>query len=144
MAKPTTNHLFHIDLPPGWTDGTVHFFQGPEDAGARPVLSLAIDDPPETDDLDEYARERLDNAVASFPDAELIRRETIPLKSGEQAQAAVIRYGEPGAGSMFKKVYYLIVEGIGYTFLGTFNKRQMKTVALQIDEMIKSFDPSQK
>lgn len=144
MAKPKNNHLFHVDLPPGWTDGTIHFFQGPEEGGVRPVLSLAVDDPPETKDVEEYARERIENAMASFPGAELVRKERTPLESGEEAETAVIRYGEPGSGSMFKRLDYLIIDGVGYNFVGTFTKRQMKTVALQVEEMIKRFNPSKK
>lgn len=142
MAKPTTNHLFRIGLPPGWTDGTVHFFQGPNDGGERPVLSLSIDETTETNDLQEFARERVENALASFPQAELVQEDTVNTENGSDVQVAVIRYGEPGAGSMFKKMYFLMPGRSGYTFIATLNKRQMKTVALQVDEMVKRFNPS--
>ncbi len=142
MTQRSACHSFHLDLPRDWSDATIHFFQGPEEGGERPILSLAIDDPPETKNLADYAQERIENTIASLPDSELVRRGSVRLESGGEAETAVVRYGEPGAGSMFKKLYYVMIDGVGYTFIGTFNKRQMKTVALQVDEMIKCFNPS--
>jgi len=43
--------------------------------------------------------------------------------------------------ALFHKSYFMIVGKRGYTFNGTFSKNSMKTIGVEVEEMINSFLP---
>ena len=62
----STNSKFTLDLADGWKDCTVHYFMGPEDGGLEHALTLVVDPEPSSNDLQEYAHERVDQAIESL------------------------------------------------------------------------------
>ncbi len=139
MSK--TNNLFRIELPEEWLDQTVHYFLGPEDSGIQHSLTLFVDDNPDTDDLEEYARERVDQTVQALPDVEILKEETRDLSNGITVYETISKWIPPEGQPSFRKHLFLMYDKKAYTFTGDFSKKTLKTIGAEVDQMIESFVP---
>jgi len=141
VSQPDTNHHFHIELPDGWEDRTVHQFLGPDDSGVQHVLNLVVDPNAQTDDVEDYARDRIDQIVESMPAAEILKEEQKMLASGVEAYEAVYKWVSPNGKVTFQKLVYMIRDGVAYTFSANFSKKTIKTIGVEVDRIIESFEP---
>jgi len=137
--KMKTNDQFSIELPDGWDDRTVHIFMGPDENGVQHMLSLLIDRETGGIDLSEYARERIDQITATMQSVEMLKDEERTLADGTPAYECVYKWVPPDGKPIFRKVVYLMCDGVGYTFTGTFSKKTMKTIGVEVEGMINSF-----
>ena len=87
-----SNNRSKIELPDGWEDQSVHYFMGPEESGLHQSLSLQVDPQPNTDELADYARERIDQVLESIPGAEILKEEEKHLPNGVPAYEAVYKW----------------------------------------------------
>lgn len=141
MVDSNTNDQFHIELPDGWEDRTVHQFLGPDDSGVQHVLNLVVDPNAQTDDVGGYARDRIDQIVESMPAAEIIKEESKTLANGVEAYAVVYKWVPPNGNVIFQKLVYMIRDGIAYSFSANFSKKTIKTIGVEVDKIIESFKP---
>ena len=141
MVDANTNNNFLIILPDGWEDRTVHQFLGPDDSGVQHVLNLTIDPDPQTDDVEDYARDRIDQIVESMPAAEILKEEPKTLASGVEAYVAIYKWVPPNGNVTFQKLVYMICDGIAYSFSANFSKKTIKTIGVEVDRIIESFQP---
>jgi len=135
------NHKFEIQLPDGWEDMTVHYFQGPEMFGVQHNLSLVVDPYCRTKDVGEYATMRVEAVMESIPDAEILKEEEISLPSGDAAYVVVYKWVPAKGKVLFQKLVYTIRDGKGYSFSATLTKATMKTIGVEVDRMIATFTP---
>ncbi|HWR84082.1 MAG TPA: DcrB-related protein [Candidatus Deferrimicrobium sp.] len=141
MASLKSNERFHIELPDGWEDRTVHYFLGPDDSGVQRGLTLTIDRHAHTSDLIGYARERIDHVLNTLPAAEILKEEQKTLPTGVPIYEAVCKWIPPSGEVSFQKLVYMIHDGVAYSFSANFSKKTLKTIALEVDRIIGSFRP---
>ncbi|UCG61925.1 MAG: DcrB-related protein [Candidatus Zixiibacteriota bacterium] len=141
MADENTNNRFRMSLPEGWADQSTYIFDGPESGGFKHNLTLVIDNALPEDDLDLFAQERIDAVVGATPGMEILKQEKKNLPNGNEAVEAVIKWIPVDDKIIFVKKVYLIVDGVGFTFSAEFTKQTIKTIGLQVDEMINGFSP---
>jgi hypothetical protein len=137
------NNQFRIELPDGWEDQTVHYFLGPDDSGVQHSLTVFVDSNPETDELEEYARVRIDQAIEALPDVEILKEEIKTLESGVNAYIAISKWIPPEGKPSFRKQVYIMRDNIAYTFSSDFSKKTLKTIGAEVDMMINSFIPGE-
>ena len=137
----SSNDRFRVELPDGWEDRTVHQFLGPEDSGVQHVLNLVVDRNAQTDDVEDYARDRIDQVIESMPAAEILKEEPKTLASGVEAYEVVYKWVPPNGNVTFQKLVYMIHDGVAYAFSANFSKRTIKTIGVEVDRIIESFEP---
>lgn len=133
--------LFNINLPDDWTDQTVHTFMGPDDSGIQHMLTVIIDRDAGDIELNDFARERIDNMVDTLQSVDVLKDEQKDLENGEPVHEFVCRWIPTDDKVIYKKQIFMIVDGIGYTFSADFSKKTLKTIARQVEQMIVSFKP---
>jgi hypothetical protein len=133
--------LFNIDIPEGWQDQTVHTFMGPDDSGIVHMLTVIIDRDVGEMELDEFARERIDNVIDTIHGIEILKDEPKDLENGRKVHEFVYRWIPTPDKVIFKKHIFMILGGTGYTFSADFSKKTLKTIARQVEQMINSFEP---
>ncbi|MDH3889919.1 MAG: DUF1795 domain-containing protein [candidate division Zixibacteria bacterium] len=136
-----SNNGFKIDLPDGWEDQTIHYFMGPEESGLQHILSLQVDTQPSSNDLEEYARDRVEQMLESIPDAEVLKEEEKQLPSGAQAYEVVYKWAPSEDKVVFQKLVFVQHSKTMYNFNGTFTKKTIKTLGVEVDRMIQAFIP---
>jgi len=141
MTQQTTNSQFILELPDDWEDRTVHYFMGPEDSGVQHMLNLVVDRNVQTDDVAEYARDRIDQIVESMPAAEILKEEEKTLANGVEAYQAIYKWVPPNGKVTFQKLAYMIRDGVAYAFSANFSKKTIKTIGVEVDRIIESFEP---
>jgi len=141
MVDSNTNDQFQIELPDGWEDRTVHQFLGPDDSGVQHVLNLVVDPNAQTDDVEDYARDRIDQIVESMPAAEVLNEERKTLASGVDVLEIIYKWVPPNGKVTFQKLVYMIRDGVAYSFSANFSKKTIKTIGVEVDRIIESFEP---
>lgn len=141
MANSNKINRFQMILAEGWVDQSVYIYNGPEDRGLQHNLTLVVDNVLQDDDLDLFAQERIDAFLDSTQGAELLKQEKRTLASGVEAVEAVIKWAPTEGKIIFQKRVYLVIDEVGYSFTANFTKQTIKTIGLQVDEMIGSFSP---
>jgi len=133
--------LFDINLPDDWQDQTVYTFMGPDDSGMQHMMTIIIDKDAGDMELEDFARERIDNIVDTMPGVEVLKDEQKDLENGNTVHEFVYRWIPSDDKVIFKKQMFMILDGIGYTFSADFTKKTLKTIAMQVEQMINSFKP---
>ncbi|MBU8933907.1 MAG: DUF1795 domain-containing protein [candidate division Zixibacteria bacterium] len=132
---------FNLTLPDDWVDQSTYFFQGPEDGGVYHNLTMLIDHHPESKDLRTYAAPRMEQTVNGMGGAEILKEEEKQHSCGGQALHVVYKSVPEDSKPLFRKQVFLMAEDKAYTFQADFTKKTMKTIALQVDQIIDSFTP---
>jgi len=133
---------FSIDLPDDWEDQTVYTFKGPDDSGIQHNLVLIIDSEVVGVDLNTYAKLRLDSIKGTLPGFELLGEREKELKSGFPAYEIVYKWAPGDDKMLFQKQVFTIIDGKAYNFTSSFSKKTIKTIGVQVDEIIDSFTPA--
>ena len=137
------NHSFKLRLPEGWEDHSVHTFMGPEAFGTRHMVNLVIDESTGDHTVDSYATQRIQMMLDAMPDAVTLKEGERSLASGLPVYEWVSKTPPTDTKAQFHRAYFMIVGGRGYTFTAIFTKASIKTIGVEVEEMINSFLPSQ-
>lgn len=132
---------FNLILPNDWVDQSAYFFQGPEDDGVYHNLTLLIDHTPDSDDVKSYANPRMEQTISAMGGAEVVKEEERQHPSGAQALEVVYKSVPQDGKAVFRKQVFLLAGDTAYTFQADFTKKTMKTIGLQVNQIIDSFIP---
>jgi hypothetical protein len=138
MSK-TANNIF-LDLPDGWENQTVYTYMGPDDSGVQHILTLVVDDKVEGYSLSDFAGQRIDTVKDTMQSITVLKDEPKELPSGRVVHEFVYKWIPTDDKIIFQKVVYLMLDDIGYTFSCNFSKKTIKTIGLQVDKIIDSFN----
>jgi len=130
---------FYIDLPESWEDATIYTFMGPDDSGVQHRLLVTIDNNVEEEDLEEYARVRIDAAIGALQGAEILKEEGKTLPGGRDVYECVYKWSPVEDKPIFQKLIYLFENGKAICFSGNFSKKTIKTIGAEVEKMIDSF-----
>jgi hypothetical protein len=139
MSKPGSR--FTLELPTGWEDETIYTYKGPDDSGVQHRITLVIDRATRASSAEEFARARIDAALATLQGAEILKEGAKELESGIPAYECVYRWIPAGSDALFVRNVYLLADGAGYAFSGAFSKKTLKTIGVEMDSIVESFDP---
>jgi hypothetical protein len=138
MGKMTNR--FNMELPDDWEDRSVYTFMGPDDSGVQHILTLVVD--PKVDvELHEFARDRIDAITETIQGIEILKDEPKTLENGNPVHEFVYRWIPTDGKVIFQKVIYMILDDGGYTFSCNFSKKTIKTLGIEMEQMINSFSP---
>lgn len=134
-----SNRRIAIDLPAGWTDESIYFFRGPEQAGVQHSLSVLVDDDPGDVGLEQYAKDRVAMLQASQPGMEVLKEGHTELDDGSPAYELVYKWNSGQDRPEFGRQVFLLRDGSAFTFQGKYAKPTARTLGAAIDLMIRSF-----
>jgi len=138
---PEFKSQFKIDLPDGWEDQTMYTFKGPDDSGVQHNLVLMIDTEPGGLDLNTYADLRIESLKNTLSGFELMGKREKELKSGHKAYEIVYKWAPGESKILIQKQVFTIIGKKAYNFTSSFSKKTIKTIGVQVDEIIDSFEP---
>jgi hypothetical protein len=141
MAKADKLNRFNLSLPESWEDQSVYFFKGPEDSGVQHTLTLVVDKTAGESVLADFARERIDKELSTIQGAEILKEEEKQLPNGNPAYEVVLKWIPVDDKIIFRKEVFLILNGVGYSFAANFSKKTIKTIGVEVDQIINSFAP---
>lgn len=133
-----TNHRFIVDIPPGWSDQTIHTIVGPTDRGVQHTLTIAIDNDPETRDLEDYSRRRIEAMKSANPDLEVLKEEQIILPSGRPAFEFTTKSVSTSTPPIISKRIFLVDGHTVFTCSADFAKHTLHTLGTLVTAMIDS------
>jgi len=133
-------HNINLDLPDGWDNKTIYTYMGPDDSGVQHILSLVVDDDIETTNVSEFAGQRTEVIRENMSSITVLKDESKELPSGRVVHEFVYKWIPTDDKIIFQKVVYLLLDDIGYTFSCNFSKKTIKTIGLQVDQIIDSFN----
>lgn len=137
-----TNNQFQLTFPDGWEEITVYTYKGPDDSGVQHNIVLTIN--PNLDsktELADFVQAQLEGSTASLPAFEMLGEETVPHDAGVAMCEVVYRYKPADEVTCYQKQYYLIIDGKGYIFTSTFSKKTLRTIAHEVDAIVRSLLP---
>lgn len=141
MSDLNTNNCFRMSLPEGWIDRSIYIFDGPEVGTFKHNLTLVVDTVLQDNDLEAFAQERIDIQLNSIPGTEVLKQEIKTRSNGQQACEVVIKWIPVDGTVIFQKKVFMIIDEVGYTFSANFTKQTIKTIGLDVERMIDSFQP---
>ncbi len=130
----------YLDLPDGWEDKTIYTYMGPDDSGVQHILTLVVDENVDSMNVSEFAAQRIDVIKDSMASITVLKDELKELPSGRTVHEFVYKW-VPADKVIFQKFVYLLINDVGYTFSCNFSKKTIKTIGLQVDGIIDSFNP---
>jgi hypothetical protein len=128
-------------LPEEWDDRTVYTFMGPDEYGLQHMLTLTIEEGIADTELEEYAQERIDAVLEPLQSVDVLKDEAITLANGKNAYECVYKWVPVEGKIMYRRLVYLLENGTGYSFAAIFTWNTMKTLGVDVDNMINSFTP---
>ncbi|MCD6162117.1 MAG: DcrB-related protein [candidate division Zixibacteria bacterium] len=132
---------FQFELPDGWEDQTVYIFEGPESSGIEHRLMLNIDRHLQHDDINDFAHEKTDALKESVQGISILKDEETTIRDGNPAYEFVYKWIPSDEKVIFYKFVFIIKDDIGFSFSAMFSKKTLKTVGLQMGEIIESLIP---
>lgn len=139
MSK--ANNRFKFDIPDGWEDQTAYIFDGPEESEIDHRLMLNIDRYLQHDDISSFAQEKTDALKDSLQGMDILKDEEITIPGGNQVYEFVYRWIPSEDKTIFYKFVFIIKDKYGFSFSCMFSKKTLKTVGLQMSEVIESLVP---
>ena len=132
---------FKLTLPDGWEDRTIYTYKGPDDGAVQHYVTLVIDRSVKGVELSEFARDRINAIANTLQGLEVLKDESKMLANGRAVHEFVYRWMPAEDKPIFQKLIYMLIGGVGYTFSGGFSKKTIKTIALEMEQLISSFEP---
>lgn len=134
-----TNHQFKLTFPNDWKETTVYTFEGPYDSGVQHNLVLnIINDIPEDIDLKEWAKAQCEVTTYLLPGFEYVNEKEGQLPSGVKTYEIVYKYTPSDDVILYQKQWYMFINGKGYIFTSTFNKKTLNTIAEDVAKIVAS------
>jgi hypothetical protein len=134
------NNVFKLTFPDGWKETTVYTFEGPHDSGIQHnvVLTVLPELPPNVA-LSDFAKTQTEASAGILPGFELISEKENSFFREGTGYEIVYRYRPSDEITFTQKQWYFAINKKVYLFSGTFNKKTLKTIGNEVEEIIRSF-----
>lgn len=133
------NNTFQLTFPDEWKETTVHTFEGPFDSGLQHNLVVSVLPPLEKKiSIAEYAKAQTLSGANMLPGFQLISEKDSALFDGVAGYEIVYKYKPSDDISYFQKQWYYEISDKVYIFTSTFSKKTLKTIMLDVEEIIRS------
>ena len=132
---------FRFKLPTGWEDQTVYHFKGPDIDGQSHTLMLTIVRNLADDDIESFARDRINPIIENLQGLEVLKDEETTVEGCFPSHEFACRW-IPGEGlQLFQRYVFVVAHGMGFTFSATFSKKSHKLLGEQMTDVIESVLP---
>jgi len=132
---------FKFDLPTGWDDQTVYHFKGPDIDGQSCILTLTIARQLTADDIETFARDRINPIVENLQGLEVLKDEETTVEGCHPSHDFAYRW-IPGEGvGMYDRYIFVLANGMGFSFSASFSKKSFKILSGQMKDVIESLLP---
>jgi len=132
---------FRFELPKGWEDQTVYSFNGPDIDGQPHTLTLTVARRLVDDDVEPFARDRINPIVDNLQGLEVLKDEATTVEGCFPSHEFACRW-IPGEGvQLYQRYIFVIAYGMGFTFSATFSKKSHKLLGEQMKDVIESVLP---
>jgi hypothetical protein len=132
---------FNIKLPRGWQDQTSYFFRGPEIDGFRHEMLLNVDRFLKHQDINSYAREKIDPIVQIMQGVEILKEEEVTREGGNPVYEFVYKWIPADEMVELSKYIFVIWEGMGFMFSVRFSRKSYKMLGSQVTEIVERLLP---
>lgn len=134
-----TNNLFKLTFPDGWKETTVYTFEGPHDSGVQHNLVLTVLPALQQDvDLETFAKHQTETSAGMLPGFEMVSEKPAVFFSGATGVEITYSYRPTDDIKFFQKQWYFAMNDNVYLFTATFNKKTVKTIATEVEQVIRS------
>jgi hypothetical protein len=93
------------------------------------------------DSIQSFAREKIDPIISNMPGVEVLKDENVSIDGCNAAYEFVYKWIPTDEQVFYQKYVFVIAEGAGFTFHGTFTKRSFKTVGRQFKDVVEALLP---
>ena len=137
---PITNNLFKLTFPPeGWKETTVYTFEGPHDSGIQHNLVVTVLPGLHPDiDLETFAKQQTQTSAGMLPGFELLAEKPVAFFGNAPGFEIDYTYQPTDEVKFFQKQWYFSIDDKVYLFTATFNKKTVKTIAVEVERIIRS------
>ncbi|MBN1756894.1 MAG: DcrB-related protein [Chitinispirillaceae bacterium] len=134
-----TNNLFKLTFPDGWKETTVYTFEGPHDSGVQHNLVLTVLPGLQKDvDLQTFAKHQTETSAGMLPGFELVAEKPAAFFNGANGVEITYSYRPTDEIKFIQKQWYFAIRDKVYLFTATFNKKTVKTIATEVEGIIRS------
>ena len=134
-----TNNLFKLSFPDGWKETTVHTFEGPHDSGTQHNLVLTVLPAlPKGVELETFAKLQTETSAGMLPGFQLLSEKKVAFFTNSPGVEINYSYQPTDDLKFFQKQWYFAIKDNVYLFTATFNKKTVKTIAVEVEQIIQS------
>ena len=136
---PITNNLFKLSFPDGWKETTVHTFEGPFDSGVQHNLVMTVLPALQADvKLGTFAKFQTETSAGMLPGFEMVSEKEVAFFNGIPGYEVCYTYRPTDEIVFHQKQWYFAIKDKVYLVTATFNKKTMKTIAQEVEQIIRS------
>jgi len=133
--------IARFELPSGWQDQTTYTFAGPPLADMPHTVVLTIDQQRGIDNITEFARETTDVIKQQLQGIEVLKDEETTSNADTPVWEFVYKWMPSEQEIIFLRYIFVIRGGIAYNFVGRFTKKTLKTVGVQMYDLVEAVLP---
>ncbi len=134
-----TNNLFKLTFPDGWKETTVYTFEGPHDSGTQHNLVLTVLPGLHEDvDLETFAKQQTETSAGMLPGFELLSQKPAAFFGSTPGVEITYSYQPNDEIKFIQKQWYFAINNKVYLFTATFNKKTVKTIAVEVETIIRT------
>jgi len=139
MQMTINNSLFKLTFPDGWKETTVHTFEGPFDSGTQHNLVVSVlPGIPENVELAAFAKLQTETSAGMLPGFELLSEKPVVFFDRTDGVEIYYRYRPADEMEFHQKQWYFSIKDKVYLFTATFNKKTVKTIANEVEQIVRS------
>ncbi|MFH1897408.1 MAG: DcrB-related protein [Candidatus Desantisbacteria bacterium] len=132
---------FTINLFQEWQDKTIYTLIGPDEDDLQHNIIITVDEDVQADSVSEYADQQIEALEEQLQGCRLLKKGTISLTNGMEAYEAIFCWDPTNIQRVYQQQVYVLFKSVGYKITATFSKKSRKTKGLEIDRILKSFNP---
>lgn len=133
---------FAVTMPEEWQDKTVYILAGPLADGLQHNVTVNVEPDVPFDTMEAYAHTQVDALEASLHSCQVLKEEPIALHNGLPAYRVLFVWYPKEAMKIYQEQVYILHEGTGYRLTATFTPKTRKTLGRQVEDIMRSFEPT--
>jgi hypothetical protein len=133
------NNTFQLTFPDEWKETTVHTFEGPSDSGLQHNLVVTVlPELEKNSSIADYAKAQTLTSAQALPGYQLISQNDSTMFENVSGYEIVYKYMPSDDIQFFQKQWYFVINKRVYLFTSTFNKKTLKTIIHDVENVIRS------
>ena len=127
---------FNIELPGEWQDQSSYSFRGPEIDGFVHEITVNVDRFLQTDEVEEYAREKISPIVQSMNSIDVLKDQEITVEGGNPAYEFIFKWIPADDIKEIHNYLFVLKDQLGFMVLIRFNRKSYRMLKGQFKEVV--------